>query len=402
MVLPDQTRSGERPRNKPPWSWIFLLSVLASCLGLGIFRARAPLPPPPEAALRQALPDAVRFEESLTPFTHYLGFDSQGGTVGYVLITDAMAPRVRGYLGEIGSALGLTSQGRITAVIPFRHRETPYYMEMVTSSGLVDRMAGLDLKAPFPALDAVSGATVSSRAFIRDVRESAVAGVKGLLSLPVPPTEERAPGAWAGWKTLLTALLLAGSLAAGFAAPRGPLRETVRALNLVGIGVVVNTPLTLSALSRTLSLDFPGPGNPLLFLLFAYLLLSVPLQGRAYCRLVCPFGTLQQVLNRLSPWQVRPGPVVASRLPAFRRFVLGAFLLAGAGAGLTGFTEVEPFFGLFTWKLSFYLWIVVIFIMVVSVFWRRFWCDALCPTGTCLSVLCRAARPVRGKADEVV
>ena len=69
---------------------------------------------------------------------------------------------------------------------------------------------------------------------------------------------------------------------------------------------------------------------------------------------------------------------------------------------MRGFTEVEPFFGLFSFALTPVIWTVVIFILVVSAVWRRFWCNTLCPTGTLLALYCKAVRREKGKMDETV
>jgi polyferredoxin len=207
---------------------------------------------------------------------------------------------------------------------------------------------------------------------------------------------------WTDWKTIILAMVLGLSLVAGFARERKLLRNVVVVLNLAVVGFLLNTPLTLSALSRTLTLNIPGPENTLLILIYLYILISLPLQGRAYCRLVCPFGTLQKLVGRLSPWQMNLTPGTTAFLPHIRRLVLGLLLFLAVWIGWDGFTEVEPFFSLFSLKLTPILWVMVTFVIVMSMFIKRFWCNTMCPTGTLLSILSRFVNPRSGRTDETV
>ena len=383
-------------------TWTLVLAILIGCLVFGFIDILAPLEPVEESTLLTVFPDAARTEKSNKPFSHHRVVDTNGNLVGAIIITDSIQPAIKGYLGEIGMAVGITVDGKITHAVPVRHRETPYYMEMIVSSGLLDEIHGLDLSLPFPEIDTVSGATVSSRAMIRDVREASSVTARSLfgVKIPLPVTPMKNP--WADWKTILLALLLGISLAAGFTRERKRLRVVVIVLNLAGIGFILNTPLTLSALSRVLTFNIPGPDNTLLILILLYTLISLPLQGRAYCRLVCPFGTLQLLAARLSPWQLNFTPGTLAFLPNFRRLVLGILLFLAVWVGWDGFTEVEPFFSLFSFKLTSILWMMVTFALVMSFFIRRFWCNTMCPTGTMLSMLSRVVRPGSGKIDETI
>jgi NosR/NirI family nitrous oxide reductase transcriptional regulator len=383
-------------------TWALVLVISAGCLILGFLDMIAPPQSLEAGTLLAVFPDAANTQQSSEPFSHHRALDANGRVIGAVIITDSIPPAVKGYLGEIGSAVGVTVDGRITRAVPVRHQETAYYMQMIADSGLWEEMAGLDLSRPFPDIDTVSGATVSSRSIIRDVQEASTRTANSLFEIKVPPPVISAENPWTDWKTIMLAWLLGMSLLAGFTRERILLKNAIMVLNLAGIGFILNTPLTLSALSRTMTLNLPGPENTLLILLGLYVLISLPLQGRTYCRLVCPFGTLQQLAARISPWQVSLTPGTLGTLPNIRRLVLGLLLFLAVWIGWDGFTEVEPFFSLFSLKLTWVLWGMVIFVMIMSLFIRRFWCNTMCPTGTLLSILSRLMRPRSGKIDETV
>ncbi len=380
--------------------------AVGGALVMGILDRIAPEPPVPGQVLDQALPGAASFDKKTEPLPHFSGSDGSGKHIGTVVVTDDLPPSVQGYLGQVGCAVGLTPEGRITTVRTFRHEETPYYMEMVTGSGLIEEMAGIDMAAPFPDLDAISGATITSRAIIEDVRTAATVAAEQLYSIKVPEFESRAHGPLQRWKEGLLAATLLLAFAAGFVTDNWFKRYGSGLVTLIVVGALLNTPLTLSALSRIFQGNLPGTGNWLLLMLLIYILVSSPLQGRGYCRYVCPFGTLQQLAYRFSPLQLRIPIRVHSWLPVVKRFFTALLIVVGVWGGMAGFTEVEPFFGLFSFNLTPIIWIVVIFILVISMFWRRFWCNTLCPTGTLLALLCRTVHPrkghVHGKSDETV
>ena len=402
MIFGHLEKENGFPASWTSLTWALVLLIAAGCLVIGFLDIIAPPQPLEDGALTAIFPDAARIENSNEPFSHYRALDANDRLIGAIIITDSIPPAVKGYLGEIGSAVGITVDGRITFAAPVRHRETPYYMEMIFGSGLLEEMGGLDLSRPFPDIDTVSGATVSSRAIIRDVQEASSKAAHTLFGIEVPPPVIFMKNTWAEWKTIIIAMLLGMSLLAGFVRERKWLKEVVMVLNLVGIGFLLNTPLTLSALSRVLTLNLPGPENTLLILIFLYILISLPLQGRAYCRFVCPFGTLQKLANHLSPWQLNLTPDILAYLPNIRRLVLGLLLFLAVWIGWDGFTEVEPFFSFFSLKLTSIMWVMVTFILIMSMFLKRFWCNTMCPTGTLLSMVSRFVRPHSGKADETV
>ncbi len=261
----------------PPRTWAALAGTVATvavavavagALVMGILERLTPAAPIPVEVLRSVFPEGAHFSERSDPIPHHLTTDSKGRETGAVVMTDTLPPTVQGYLGQVGTAVGITSSGQVTAVRPFRHRETPYYMEMILGSGLLEEMSGIDMGKPFPALDAVSGATITSRALIEDVRLSATRVAQSLYSIDVPEPEKRQRGFVPFWKEGLLAMTLLLSLAAGFMGDGWLKRHGIGLITLAVVGLILNTPLTLSALSRILQTNLPGIGNWLLLLIF--------------------------------------------------------------------------------------------------------------------------------------
>jgi hypothetical protein len=401
----DPTIPENGPINRPLLNTISSALLALAFLGVlakTVLSLGADPPVPGETILRQALPEAHRFVRLQDPFPHYMAFDGQGGSMGAVVLTDDCPPSIKGYLGVIHMAVGVSAKGVIAGVVPYSHNETPYYMRMISNAGLTNTFSGIDLVETFPQPDAVSGATVSSMAIIRDARSSAILVAQSLFGIRTARPEAGDGRRPLPWRTILLAGALGLSLAAARSGSARQLREVSIALNLLVVGILVNSPLTLSVASRLMTLNFPGWGNTYLLLILLYLALSIPLSGRSYCRYVCPFGALQHLLNRWWPWKYRPGTAMVSFLPSFRKLLLALLLTLTVPMSMTGFSQIEPFYSLFSFRMTPLVWISVTVIIIICLFWRRFWCNAFCPTGTLVALLCRLLRPGRGNIDESV
>lgn len=80
---------------------------------------------------------------------------------------------VKGFAGPVPVEMTV-SGGRIAAIRPLQNHESPGYFKLVTESGLLKKFIGLTpKKAAELKVDAVSGATYSSKALIENVRIAA-------------------------------------------------------------------------------------------------------------------------------------------------------------------------------------------------------------------------------------
>ena len=110
-------------------------------------------------------------------------------------------------MDQISALVTIDRQGRIVSVVVLDQRETPSYFDRLLSAGLPARFAGR-LPAEAAAIDTVTGATISSRAFIADTAAAADAlggcgacGPGPRLRLPrissiCPPGCARSRGRW--------------------------------------------------------------------------------------------------------------------------------------------------------------------------------------------------------------
>ncbi|WP_303900907.1 transcriptional regulator NosR [Thiohalomonas denitrificans] len=138
--------------------------------------------------------------------------------------------------------------------------------------------------------------------------------------------------------------------------------------------------------------------DPLMFILWSYVALTLLLWGRGvYCGWLCPFGALQELLNKIARYvgirQFDFPQLVHERLWAVKYIIL--VVLFGVSLQSIGaaerMAEVEPFKTTIMlkfqreWSYVFY----AVILLAISVFNRKFYCKYLCPLGAALAVPAR-------------
>ncbi|MFT7559736.1 MAG: NosR/NirI family nitrous oxide reductase transcriptional regulator [Flavobacteriales bacterium] len=156
---------------------------------------------------------------------------------------------------------------------------------------------------------------------------------------------------------------------------------------------IVNVFTFLQAFMRDFSWDL-FLLDPAIFILWCSAAVTMMLWGRAvYCGWLCPFGALQELFNVFARYvklpQFEPPFAVHERLWAIKYLILLALfgLSLDSLALAETFAEIEPFKTTFLLNFDrewpFVLW--AIFLLVINLFNRKFFCRYLCPLGAALS-----------------
>ncbi len=135
--------------------------------------------------------------------------------------------------------------------------------------------------------------------------------------------------------------------------------------------------------------------DPLIFILWFAVAASLIFWGRgAYCGWLCPFGALQELLNRLAKlaripqWEV-PWALHERLWPVKYMIFLGIFGLSLYSLPLAEhYAEVEPFKTAIILKFQ-RAWPFVLFaaaLLAAGLFVERFYCRYLCPLGAALAI----------------
>lgn len=175
-------------------------------------------------------------------------------------------------------------------------------------------------------------------------------------------------------------------------------------MTLVFLGWYANAQLSvvnLMALANSLGSGFSWEAflmDPLTFILWFSVAAALLFWGRgAYCGWLCPFGALQELLNRLAKllhipqWTVPWG--LHERLWAVKYMIfLGLFGLSLASLPLgEHYAEVEPFKTAIVLKFN-RSWPFVLYAVLLlgaGLFVERFYCRYLCPLGAALAIPAR-------------
>ena len=314
----------------------------------------------------------------------------------FVVNTRVLAKDVQGYGGPVPLKIHIGKDGRLTAIEAEPNAESPSFFDRAKE--LFSRWQGKTIdEAMAEDVDAVSGATFSSKAIIRNVQRGlAYAKQHGLADGGKGAQKESVE------RTVATGWTL-GSIVALIAVLLGavvPLFTNNRRLHLVQLvvnvvvlglwtGTFVSYTLFLRLFAGGVSLSAIGTlAAPLLMLIVALL---YPLAGRSghYCAHVCPFGSAQELAGKLSRRKLRITPRVLRVLTALRNLLWGVLMVLLLTGTCTAWIDYELFTAFIYSSASVWVIVLAMLFLVLSVWVPRPYCRFVCPTGALLkSVEC--------------
>lgn len=306
----------------------------------------------------------------------------------FVVNTRVLAKDVQGYGGPVPLKIHIDKDGRLTAIEAEPNAESPSFFDHAKE--LFSRWQGKTIdEAMAEDVDAVSGATFSSKAIIRNVQCGlAYAKQHGLADGGKGAQEKSAE------RTVATGWTL-GSIVALIAVLLGtvvPLFTNNRRLHLVQLvvnvvvlglwtGTFVSYTLFLRLFAGGVSLSAIGTlAAPLLMLIVA---LFYPLAGKSghYCAHVCPFGSAQELAGKLSRRKLRITPRVLRVLTALRNLLWGVLMALLLTGTCTAWIDYELFTAFIYSSASVWVIVLAVLFLVLSVWVPRPYCRFVCPTG---------------------
>lgn len=314
----------------------------------------------------------------------------------FVVNTRVLAKDVQGYGGPVPLKIHIGKDGKLTAIEAEPNAESPDFFDRAKE--LFSRWQGKTVdEALAEDVDAVSGATFSSKAIIGNVQRGLTYAKQRRLADGGKDAQKESAE-----RTIATGWTL-GSIVALIAVLLGavvPLFTNNRRLHLVqlAVNVVVLGLWTGTFVSYTLFLRFFAGGvslsaigalaAPLLMLIVALL---YPLAGRSghYCAHICPLGSAQELAGKLSRRKLRITPRVLRVLTALRNLLWGVLMALLLTGTCTAWVDYE-LFTVFIYS-SASVWVIVLagLFLVLSVWVPRPYCRFVCPTGALLkSVEC--------------
>lgn len=126
------------------------------------------------AGLKEVLPEADKFEgvKEKEEVIYYKGYDKGGKLVGV-----AFKASGKGYSSIVDTLVGMLKDGKIVAIKILSQNETPGLGSRVTEPDFINQFIGV---SDLSRVEAITGATISSRAVISAVEKKALE-IKGLI-----------------------------------------------------------------------------------------------------------------------------------------------------------------------------------------------------------------------------
>lgn len=315
----------------------------------------------------------------------------------FVVSTKPLAKDVQGYGGPVPLKIHI-KDGRVVAVEAEPNAESPDFFNRAKE--LLNHWHGKSVdEALAEEVDAVSGATFSSKAIIANMQRGlayakqhgqwSVDGSVGALGTSAPPIvggEDGSVGALETGASPIVALVvvLLGAVVPLFYNNRR-LHLVQLAVNVVVLGLWTGTfvsyTLFLRIFAGGVSLSAIGAlAAPLLMLIVA---LIYPLAGRSghYCANICPFGSAQELAGKLSRRKLRITPRVLKLLSVLRNLLWGVLMALLLTGTCTAWIDYELFTAFLYSSASVWVTVLAALFLVLSVWVPRPYCRFVCPTG---------------------
>ena len=315
----------------------------------------------------------------------------------FVVSTKPLAKDVQGYGGPVPLKIHI-KDGRVAAVEAEPNAESSDFFNRAKE--LLNHWQNKSVdEALAEEVDAVSGATFSSKAIIANMQrglayakqrgqwdEDGSVGALGTSAPPIVGGEDGSVGALETGASPIVALVvvLLGAVVPLFYNNRR-LHLVQLAVNVVVLGLWTGTFVSYTLFMRIfaggVSLSAIGAlAAPLLMLIVA---LIYPLAGRSghYCANVCPFGSAQELAGKLSRRKLRITPRVLKLLSVLRNLLWGVLMALLLTGTCTAWIDYELFTAFLYSSASVWVTVLAALFLVLSVWVPRPYCRFVCPTG---------------------
>lgn len=315
----------------------------------------------------------------------YFYFATAGG---YIFPSAPFTEGIRGYGGEIPLAIRLDTTGNLVDFRLLRCRETPVYLGFLRGwlAGLQGRNL-FDTK-PFGEVQAVTGATMSSVAIMRSLEVAATSF--GVSALGRPLAAEAAghgPASTLGQVVLLGMMFLLVVLLRR--KPQRRQRLMVLTASFLLFGPWLNLQYSMQQVMMFMGGNFsfePSSGS---FFLIVLVPVLVGLFGNIYCGYLCPFGALQELVGELRPagWIGDPSRAVWRYGRLVKYLLLLFFVLCFVITDDYTVLQSDPLITSFGAVHEPLITGMALWLVLLALFFRRFWCRNLCPAGAFLALV---------------
>lgn len=307
----------------------------------------------------------------------------KNGTESLVLLSEES-----GYGGPFTMATWIGADSLIRDVFVLENRETPSFYKKLQDRSFFYQFKKKALTDSFVGgedVDFISGATVSSLAFTKAIRNASYQGARENFGMSIKKVDEPFN---VGWKELIILLLILLSIVASIKSDKR-LRLAIQMSSLVFLGFVYNAALSISGFSSLALGFFPSIKEHLgwWMLIIGSFGSIIFLTRNIYCSYLCPFHGIQILLNKISGINLKLSPILMKRSKQMSLFLLCLSLLLIFISGNPTQVSYEPFAMIFSLEGIGWQWYILPATLLGSFFIKDFFCKFFCPVGQSFTLM---------------
>ena len=291
------------------------------------------------------------------------------------LNTTELGKDIIGYGGIVPLEITLEN-GKVKSVKALENSETPDFFK--EASALLTKWNGRTVEeAQKLKVDAVSGATFSSKAIIGNVQRGLLYAAKNPVQDSIWAEMDFSSKAIAG----LIVVLLAAIVPLFVKDRRYRISQQI--LNMIVLGFWCG-----SFLNYTSMVSYMSNGMNVLILIVPVIMLITafvyPLFGKKsyYCTHVCPFGSLQELAGKCVGYKFKMKPTTTKRLDMFRQLLWAVLMLCLWTGVWFDWIDYEPFSAFVFQSASWVVIVIAVVFVALSTVIVRPYCRFVCPTGS--------------------
>lgn len=283
----------------------------------------------------------------------------------------------KGYNGPVSILAQIDKEGKMVQLIITVNHETPSYFQKLEKNNFLKTASRVEIRSYLSCepVNAVSGATITSRAVMEGIKNAYSKGENITLSESNQPS-------FGALELIILFLLIVGILLQWIKNRKANQITLWSSLivSLVFLGFVYNQPVTISRIVAALNGYLPEIRHEFyLYLLLGGSIFALILTGKnIYCHSVCPFGAAQEILGKTGRSKTFH-PIYYRKLKYLQWTITFVAVIAALLLNNPSVAQYEVFGALFKLTASNILFIVLIIVILLSMFIRRPWCNFMCP-----------------------
>lgn len=291
-----------------------------------------------------------------------------------------------GYGGKLQVLTIISPAGTIIDTKVINHKETYSFLKKVKRKKFSHQFKNKPLTDNFILKDdinAVSGATFTTKAYNEAVRKSVKQTANDIFELNLTPyTETRI--IFGKYEIVWIVFLIIAFVSVKIKTRKTKLVRWIILLSgMVVIGFIYNIPLSIGLMNKALLGFWPPLNRQLYFyiMLGGTFLIILFTNKNLYCERICPFGATQECISVISgtkrqlPKKIRNISVWIQRLLALGVIVLALVMRK------PGYANYEVFGTMFRLTGGHFSFILLLIFLILSLVLLRPWCNFICPVG---------------------